>query len=217
MRRLLTVLTFLTASYFSAAALAAGLPLIDPGAQIENLTPTIVAGLLAELGVQNVEQHNSNGKQIVTFVDAGIPYNLGLVCDASACTGLFMVVGMNTGADKYPLEILNASNKRNALVTVTQEDDKILIDRVLITEGSVSKKNIAINLVTFVGSVQETLKFLTSQLVAGYQQGGPAQYQRASLGLGMRPPRPEFLSPQDMARAMATLAPHHGTSLHEPR
>jgi hypothetical protein len=215
MRRTLAafaVATALGASPSSAAAPA----LSNPGAQIENFTPAIVSDVLTELGAQNIEQRNSDGDQIVKFTDAGIPYNFVLMCDAGVCTGLFMVVGMITDKNKYPLELLNASNKKNPFLTVTQQDeDRILFARILVTDGGVSKKNLAVNIVGFAFAVQESLKYLTTQLVASYQQGGPAQYQRASLG--MSPPRPVFLSPQEIAHAMPTLAPHHGTSLRQPR
>ena len=185
----------------AAPSFAAEPPISNPGSQMENLTLANVAEIVTELGAQNVEQHDTDGNKIVTFTDQNIPYNMLLVCEAGNCTGLVMLVAMETGTNKYPLEVLNASNKENILVTITKLDEqKIGIGRAMITEGGVTKKNVAINVATFVGSVQTSIKYLASQLVAGIQQGSPAQFQRTSLDSPV--PRPVFLQSSEMAAIM---------------
>ena len=187
-----------TATLIAAPSFAAEPPISNPGAQMENLTVANVSEILTELGAQTVEPHETtDGKKIITFTDKGIPYNVGIVCDGGTCTGLVMIVAMAAGSGKYPLEMVNASNKENMLVTVTKlDEEKIGIGRVMVTDGGVTKKNVAINVATFVGAVQSTIKFLTSQLVAGIQQGSPATFQRASMDT--TPLRPVALNSSEM-------------------
>ncbi len=210
MRTLLSALAIAAASLTALPAAAEGLT--NEKSQIEGLTAANVSEILTELGAQNVKTHDKNGRTIITFDDRGIPYNMGIVCDKLGCTSLLMLVGLNTGTKKYPLDVLNSANMENMIVAVTRSDqDTILISRVTFTDGGVSKKNIAVNVGSFVRAVGDSIKFLNTQIVAGYQQGSPSQFQPVVMGTNSL--RPEAIQPGDVVKAMDKQAPHKGTSL----
>ena len=172
-----------TAPYASAA----DLQLKDPTSQIENLTPENITAILTELGAQQIETHAvEGGHKLVTFKDGEVPFNLGFgLCDVrpGSCLALIMVVGFDPGTTHYPLELFNTFNRDNSFVSVVQLDgNKFAVSRMLFTDGGVSRKNVALNIANFAAAPAEVMKFLTSQLVAGYDQGSAAQFQRASLG-----------------------------------
>jgi hypothetical protein len=198
MRALFSALA-VTAAFVALPAAAAGLT--NEKAQIETLTAANVSEVLTELGAGKVQAHDSNGKTIISFEDGGIPYNAGIHCDKLGCTSLVLLVSYNTGTRRFPLEALNSINRGNLNVAVVQYDeDSIHIGRVTFTDGGVAKKNIAVNVGTFVNSVREALASLSSQVTAGYQPGAPARFQPA--GMAGYLPRPVAMSPAEVARVM---------------
>ena len=57
---------------------------------------------------------------------------------------------------------------------------------------------------SFVAAVRETLKFLTTQVVAGYQQGGSSQFQ--PVGMATDQLRPAAMAPEDVLKVMDKMA-----------
>lgn len=188
-------------------------PITNPGAIVDNLTAENVSELIRELGGQQIETRDVEGKKLVTFMDGNIPYNLGIaLCDIrpGKCLALSLAVVINPGTTSYPLEIFNNFNKDNLFVTLIKLDsNRFGVGRVLLVDGGVTKKNLAINVASFALAFQEAMKYLSSQLVAGYQQNGT--FQRA--GFGTASPRPVLATPQEMARIMETMTKQYKTTL----
>ncbi len=203
MRILLSALAIAAASLTALPAAAQGLT--NEKSQIEVLTAANVSEILTELGAQEVQSNDKNGRTLITFKDGGVPYNVGIICDNLGCTSLHMLVAMSTASKKFPLDIVNAANRANTIVQVLQYDsDTLFISRMTFTDGGVSKKNIAVNIGSFVAAVRETLKFLTTQVVAGYQQGGSSQFQ--PVGMATDQLRPAAMAPEDVLKVMDKMA-----------
>lgn len=197
---LATLVVAFAAVAVPARAAAPELKLSDPTAQIENLTAENVSAILQEVGAQQIETHQDGGKTIVTFKDGEIPYNLGFaLCNIrpGTCLALVMVVGFDPGATHYPLELFNAFNKDNAFVSaVALDGNRFAVSRMLFTDGGVSRKNVAMNIVNFAAAPQVIMKFLASQIVAGADRATPAPFQQVSGGANAV--RPVALAPRDM-------------------
>lgn len=184
-------------------AFAAGEPdaLTNPTMVMDSLTAESVAEIVRELGGQQVQVREGEGKKIVTFVDGTIPYNLGIVqCEIrpGKCVGLIMVVIVDGG--KFSLENINARNKSDLFVSVAKFDEtRTGIGRALLVDSGVTKKNIAMNIASFAGAVQLAIKTLNEQLIAS----GPG-FQRAGL-MQSPPARAVLLAPRDTARIIAAF------------
>lgn len=197
-----------------AAALAAGQavaaeppepPLTNPTALWDSVTPESVAETVRELGGQQVEIRGTGNERIVTFVDGNIPYNLApAICDVrpGKCVGLIMVVIMDTGTVKLSLDALNAQNKTNVFVSVAKfEENKIGIGHGLLLDSGVTKKNLAMNIATFASTVRDTIKALSTPVVAS----NGAEFRPTSFG--PRPTlRPVFVNPAELARYVQSVA-----------
>lgn len=198
MRRLLSLTAIFAAIAFAGTAHAAGLT--DPTAIIENLTTENMTALVQELGGDQIQVNEGDGIKIIQFRSGSIPFNLAFACEkgTAVCVGLFMLVAIDPGTTHYPLELFNTFNKDHPFVSaVALDGNKYGVGRMLLTDGGVTKRNIALNLATFSLAPEAIMKFLASQLVAGYQQGGSARFLPASMGTTYG--RPVRLSPREFS------------------
>lgn len=189
-------------------------PLTNPTMLLDSLTAESVAEIVRELGGQQVQTREADGKRIVTFVDGNIPYNLGIVqCEPrpGKCVGLIMVVIVEGG--KFSLENINAQNKSDLFVSVAKFDEtRTGIGRALLVDSGVTKKNVGMNIASFAAATRLAIKSLNEQLVAS---ASPA-FRPAALA-GARPARPVLLSPRDTVRLIAAFDKPHATGLAGPR
>lgn len=197
-----------------AAALAAGQtfaaeppepPLTNPTALWDSVTPESIAETVRELGGQQVQIQGTGNERFVTFVDGNIPYNLApTVCDArpGKCVGLIMLVIMDTGTLKLSLDALNAQNKKNVYVSVSKfEESKIGIGHGMLLDSGVTKKNLAMNIVVFAGTVPETIKALSNPVVAS----NTPEFRPTSFG-SRSTLRPVFVNPAELNGYVQLLA-----------
>ncbi|MDZ4867579.1 MAG: hypothetical protein SGI91_09675 [Alphaproteobacteria bacterium] len=184
-------------------------PVTNPTMLIDSVTAEGVAEIVREIGGQNVQIAQVDKSNVVTFSDAGIPYNLGIVqCDVrpGKCVGLIMVVVMEGG--QISLETINTRNKSDVFLSVAKFDDtKTGIGRALLVDSGVTKKNIAMNISAFAGAVQLAIKTLNQQVVAST---GQQQYLRAASAA---PFRPALLPPHEAARIIAAFDKPYATRL----
>ena len=189
-------------SVFLGAAMAAALAiapataadLSNPTGNVEYMKAADVAALLTELGAREVQIEQSGNDQYIHFMDGEIPYNVGfLACENTGCLGLVVLVGFDLGATRYPLELFNNFNKDHPFVSVVQLDGgKFAVSRMIVTEGGVTRKNLATNIAAFAAAPSELMKYLGSQFVAGYQPSGAPPFQPVTANQGL--PRPVALS-----------------------
>lgn len=163
------------------------------------LTADVVKSLVTELGGTEVEVHDQGKEKIITFKNGETPFNLGLaLCEVrpGGCVALILAVGFDPGTTHYPVELFNTFNQQNPFVSSYQIDgNKFAVTRMVLVEGGVTRKNLAVNIATFAAAPADLMQFLNSQLVAGYQQGGT--FQRA--GFGSPYARATWLAPQQMS------------------
>lgn len=197
----------------AASAMAADQPepLTNPTMLMDSVTAENVAEIVREIGGQDVQIRQVDNSSLVTFSDAGIPYNLGIVqCDVrpGKCVGLIMVVVVEGG--KFSLETINARNKSDVFVSVAKFDEtKTGIGRALLVDSGVTKKNIAMNIASFAGAVRLAIKTLNEQVIAS---AGQQQYLRAGTA-SPAPFRPVLLPPRETARIIAVLDKPYATRL----
>jgi hypothetical protein len=176
--------------------------LTKPGSVIDSVSTDNISEILREMGAQQIEVHDAGKMKVVTFVESNVPYNLGItLCDIrpGKCVGLVLIVAMDTGTLKFPLELINSHNKDNIFAAVTQIDSKkIGIGHALLIDSGVTKKNLAMNIGTFAISVQEAMKYLASQFVASNEKGGATPFEQVKFEPEALHPVP--LSPEDITR-----------------
>jgi hypothetical protein len=166
------------------------------------ITADLISGLVTELGGTEVQIHDQGKEKIITFKNGDTPFNLGVaLCETrpNGCIALIMAVGFDPGNTHYPVELFNSFNKENPFVSTFQIDgNKFAVTRMVLVDGGVTRKNLAVNIATFAAAPGELMTYLNSQLVAGYQSGGA--FQRAGFSSGFA--RPVRLGPNDMAQIM---------------
>jgi hypothetical protein len=131
---------------------------------VENVTESV-----RELGGTNIETVNEEGTTYVRFQLANFPFNVALqVCkDRPGCVGLVIGAAFNTGGVKYPLETLNAFNRKLPPVTaLSLPDGNVAMWRALISLGGISKKNMTANMGMFISYVPNFVEHLQGQVVA---------------------------------------------------
>ena len=197
--------TVLTSGF--AAAEAVEPPITNPQQIISDVTDVSMTALLTELGAQRIETKDlGEGKKQIVFYDGATPYNVMLLgCDVrpGKCIAFAMVALLETENNAYSLDAINSVNKSNAYVTLVKVDaTKIGGGRIEIVDGGVTKKNLAIQIGSFVGNFAESLKALQGQLVAGNQPGAGYQY----AGYGARRFRQIPATPQQMRTIANGLA-----------
>lgn len=179
-------------------------PIANPDQVISSVSAESLAALVRELGAPQAEVRDAGGgEKIVVFSDGGIPYNLqAVMCDQprpGKCIALALVVLLETSAGGYSLEALNGVNKSNLYLTFFKVDSsKIGVGNLQLIDGGVTKRNLAINIASFIVTFRETLKGLQSQTVAGLQQPGvfgQSPFQNTSGGPLLRP---ILASPRDI-------------------
>lgn len=182
-------------------------PITSPSQMIDGVTVENVSELAKELGGQNIEMREFNGRKTVIMMDGEVPYNLGLaICDMrpGKCVILLAFVLMDFGDANYPLEVVNSLNRDGWFLTMAKTGEKNIMSfgRAIIVDGGVTKKNLAMNIGAFVGAFRETMKALKTQLVAGVYPGG-AQLKAQMIEPTVRPVVPQ---PEEAARIMDKLA-----------
>lgn len=181
--------------------------------QLASITAELVSKVVTELGGTEVQIHNEGSEKIVTFKDGDTPFNFGIgLCEVRppGCLALTMIVGFDPGATHYPVELFNTFNQQNPFVSTFQIDgNKFAVARMVLIDGGVTRKNLDVNIANFAVAPGELMKYLNSQLVAGYQADG--SFQRASFGGGFA--RPVRLNPRQvgdiMRRQQAKLIDRH--------
>jgi hypothetical protein len=212
----LAALAIAVTSFASAASAAepAEPPISNPNEIVTSVSETSMVALLTELGATKIETRDvGNGRKQIVFYDGATPYNLVVgVCNVrpGKCVGFSMVAVIEMGNNAYSLDALNAVNRDNLFLTMFKADStKVGAGHVHLVDGGVAKKNIAINIASFIVTLNDVMKALQNQLVAGYQQGGG--FQRAGFGA----PRPHLIvaSPQHMREASDQLSRQYARTL----
>ncbi|MEQ1863224.1 MAG: hypothetical protein ABL996_01085 [Micropepsaceae bacterium] len=151
---------------------------------IDNITPEILIETLRDIGASRVETSTSpEGTKVVTFWDSDFPYNIviaGCGLRPGKCITIGLFVRVEAGATNYPLETINAHNSKSYFVSAARlSDTQFCIARAAVIDGGVTKLNLAVNLGSFVGAVQNSLQFLAQQTIASADQRGTVQLMAA--------------------------------------
>jgi hypothetical protein len=208
----------IAAFLLAAASLTAGAvraepaepPISNPTQVVTEVTEEGLVALLRELGVQKLETRDApNGRKQIVFWDGEMPYNMALAgCDIrpGKCVAFALVAILETGTTTYSLDAINAVNKSNAFVTLVRvEAGKVGGGRIDIIDGGVTRKYLAINIVSFVVNFMESMKALRGQLVAER----PGGFQNAAFVQSRVRGVPA--TPEQMREVVDRLS--HGTSL----
>ncbi len=179
---------------------------------IDNLTLESIADLLREMGAQQVEIKEVGNQRGILMVDGGIPYNVAVgLCDRrpGKCLVLGIMVVIENGAGGYPLDTLNTVNKNNLFVTLYKVDSaKFGVGRLHLVDGGVTKRNLAINVASYVATFRDVMQQLQNQTIASVR---PGAYQQASFG------RPQLrlvpASPREMHDFIAEASTRVATTL----
>jgi hypothetical protein len=181
------------------------------GATVENMTE-----LLTELGAQQVQVHEGEGMTVLTFRDGDVPYNVGItLCNVrpGKCVAVTFMVIVDPGATSYSLEAFNAFNRDSLFVTLVKLDgNRFGVGRILLIDGGVTKKNLAINLGSFALTFRAALQYLSGQVVAGFEppRGSIQRLDYRAM------PRAVRATPQELVRVMNTMSKQYQTTL-KPR
>ncbi|NOT38905.1 MAG: hypothetical protein HOP13_00260 [Alphaproteobacteria bacterium] len=200
-----------TAVAFALPAQSAEPPITNPQKIIDNATPETFAEIVRELGGQNVEIKREGDYTGIVFMDGNVPYNIGFTfCKVvpGKCLIASILVLVDNGKGGYPLETLNKQNKDFGFLTLYRDDPtKFGAGRLILVDGGVTKKNVAMEIALFVQSFRTTMKDLESQLIAS----APGPFQRASYGPTRF--RPLVVSPRYLSEATEKMAKHYKTDL----
>ena len=186
------------------AAAPAEPPLTNPKQIIDNATPEFFAELVKELGGQDVEIKRDGDYTGIVFKDREVPYNIGFaMCKTvpGKCLVASILVVVDNGKGGYPLEMLNKTNKDYGFLTLFKDTaDRFGVGRLVLVDGGVTKKHLAMEISLFVQALRQTLTDLDSQLIAS----APGPFQRASYG--PKQFRPLVVSPRYIAERTEKLA-----------
>ncbi len=200
------------------AAEPADSPLANPDKIYDSVTLEGVVEILREMGAQQVEIKEAGGQKSILMVDGGVPYNVATgLCDKrpGKCLVLGILVMVENGSGGYPLDALNVINKNNMFVTLFKEDSaKFGVSRLQLVDGGVTKRNLVINIASFVATFREAMQQLSTQTIAGYQYGS-GRYQRASFGQTQI--RPVVATPREMQEFVGQMGSQYRTTLRRPR
>ena len=179
-------------------------PITNPKQIIDNATPETFAELIKELGGQEVEIKRDGDYVGILFKDRGVPYNVGFaMCKTvpGKCLIASVLVIVDNGKGGYPLETLNKANKDYGFLTLFRDTaDRFGVGRLVLVDGGVTKKHLAMEIALFVQALRQTMTELESQLIAT----APGPFQRASYG--PRQFRPIVVSPRYVAERTEKLA-----------
>lgn len=189
-------------------------PISNPMSIIDSADPEQIAGMMRELGAQKVEVRESQGQKMVVFFNGEVPHNIGVgLCEfrPGKCLAMTMIVVVNMGtATVPPLESLNTVNGGMFLTAVKIDANRFAVGRVMIVDGGVTKKNLAINVASFIVTFQAMMKSLDEQVVAGLQS------RSGYLSAPVRP-RAFFATPAEVAQITRALSANYATTLSRSR
>lgn len=209
---LLTAAVCLSLAPSIALAQPAEPPISAPSSIVDSVTIDGLSALMKELGAQNIEARE--GGKLLTFQDGPVPYNMNIaLCDIrpSKCLAVAMGVIMDPGSTSYSHEAINNYNKDNLFVTAIKLDgNKVAFGRIWLVDGGITKKNLAINISSFVVTFNEGLKSLQSQVVAGVQTDPTFKPTSQSTG-------PKFMVAGPTELEQLTKALIHKTTLVDKR
>jgi hypothetical protein len=217
--RFITAAFAATALAFSSAQAAepGEPPITNPDQIIKNVTEQTLVDLLKELGAQQVEVKEYNGKRQIVFFDGGVPYNMAAdICNIrpGKCIGVTMIVLVESSGGGTSLEVLNTANRGNLYLTVFKLDNaRFGVGNVQLIDGGVTKRNLAINIASFVVTFNQVMNEMKNQTVASLQQTGPfgqGAFQRASA---TPIPRPVVATPNEMAAITGQMTKSIATKL----
>jgi hypothetical protein len=157
----------------------------------------------------------ADGQKELTFYDGNVPYNLGFgSCDIrpGKCIALYLIVLVDPGSAGPSLEGINAVNKEGLFVTLVKLDgNRFGAGHVMVVDGGVTKKNMAINIASFVVTFADTMRRLASQpgqVIASVRPGS------ALMGAPRYvPPHAVRATPREIAEVLKTITIRHQTSL----
>jgi hypothetical protein len=206
------------AAAFAAIAIALGAaqaaepaepPIKNPDQIIKSVNEQTLVELLKELGAQQVEVKEFQGKRQIVFFDGGVPYNMAAeLCNIrpGKCVGVTMLVLVET-SNGVSLETLNSANRNNLYLSIFKVDNsRFGVGNVQLLDGGVTKRNLAINIASFVVTFNQVMKEMQNQTVASLPQSGPfgqGAFQQASAAAQ---PRPVVATPDEMAAATGHLS-----------
>ena len=209
---LLTAAVCLSLAPSIALAQPAEPPISAPASIVDSVTIDGLSALMKELGAQNIEARE--GGKLLTFQDGPVPYNMNIaLCDIrpNKCLAVAMGVIMDPGSTNYSHEAINNYNKDNLFVTAIKLDgNKVAFGRIWLVDGGITKKNLAINISSFVVTFNEGLKSLQSQVVAGVQTDPTFKPTSQSTG-------PKFMVAGPTELEQLTKALIHKTTLVDKR
>jgi hypothetical protein len=186
-------------------------PVANPTLVMDSITAEDIAAIVRELGGQNVQIGQAEGRNVVTFSDGGVPYNLGIVqCDVrpGKCVGLILVVVIEGG--QISLTTINTRNKSDVFLSVAKFDEtRTGIGRAHLIDSGVTRNNIALNIAAFAGAVPAAIKTLNEQVVASAPQ---PQFLRANPASNPRF-RPVRLPLRETVRIIAEFDKPYATRL----
>ena len=175
---LIAALSFATASIAPVAAAEPAVPTLPNATMmVDSITQEFLVETLRDLGVARVDPIKSqDGTKGVTFWDNDFPYNVvvgGCNFRPGKCVYIGMFVRVDAGAANYPLETINAHNRRSYFVGAARlSDTHYGIGRAAVIDGGVTKLNVAMNLGSFVGNVRDSMQFLSQQSIASSGKDG---------------------------------------------
>lgn len=189
-------------------------PISNPDGLVTNITEDGVTSLLKELGVTKFESRDlSDGRRQIVFYDGTMPYNLApTACTIrpGKCIAYSLIAIVDTGNTNFPLEAINDVNQNNLFVTMVKvENGKYGAGRIDLIDGGVTRKNLAINIASFIVNYRDAMTKLQNQLVASNPSNA---YLGASIGtpqLRMVP-----ATPQQMHQMIDKLSRNYATTIH---
>ncbi len=188
-------------------------PISNPSSIIDSASPEQVAELMRELGATNVEVRGSGDTKVVGFQVGNIPYNVGFsLCNVrpGKCLAMTTLVIVNSGDQPAPaLDALNTVNGSMFVTLVRLDANRFAVGRVHLLEGGVTKKNLVVNIASYLLAFNETMKALSNQVVAGVQPR--SVYLSAPVRRTM--PHPVHATPAEIAHIAKAMSAKFATTL----
>jgi hypothetical protein len=200
----------------AAAAEPAEPPIANPDQIISSVTTESLADLLREMGAPQVEIREAGGQKVIVFSESGMPYNMQTaMCDLrpGKCIAFAVVALLETGTTTVSLDSINSANKGNIYLTMFKLDgSKIGAGNMQLIDGGVTKRNVAINIASFIVTFRQLLKNMQGQTIAGVQNNGifgngPFQQTSAVPML-----RPVVATPHEMNVFINEASKNHATT-----
>lgn len=185
----------------------------NPTSIIDNANPEQVAELMRELGATNVEVRGSDAGKVVGFQVGVVPYNVGFsLCNVrpGKCLAMTTLVIVNSGEQPAPaLDALNTVNGSMFVTLVRLDANRFAAGRVHLVDGGVTKKNLVVNIASFMLTFDEAMKTLNNQVVAGIQPRGV----HLSAPIRRTMPRPVRATPEEIAHIANVMSAKYAATL----